>query len=397
MAIPFRSAQNPAVNWRDFTPEGIPQGADVQVPYRSPNTPEATPMSGNPSTGGISPSPDTSALYALYNKRNPYSAEADRYSQMAGKDMGGRLGQLPGIVATYMGAKASKKSREFEESRSKKADELIAKKEAWDKIEGDRKEQARQLDIFEKEIGPEVMQAYAQKYKETGDLDVSSEYAAALANKRNKEKGLSSMPNFTKITGWDEGVVTMLWDDKLGKPVQGRIDKYGNLGKMNEKNQFIPADSKDMLLSAYENRQRTEAAQTRADNTGADITKDPFLNVLTSRLSSLDRKAANSFEGLSEIDEKERSAVRDLLNQKMGLNPNLQVTSWEDGKNPPPGVFKRSSNTGSGGQAQPSAQPSPQAAAPQYANKEAVVLAKKEGKLTYEQAAQILSTQFGLK
>ena len=63
-------------------------------------------MSGVPvrqAGGAIVPAPDTSGLYAIYGRRNPYSAAAKRYGGMAGMDTGGRLGQLPGIAQLSQG------------------------------------------------------------------------------------------------------------------------------------------------------------------------------------------------------------------------------------------------------------------------------------------------------
>lgn len=221
------------------------------------NVPEPQPVTVNPSTGGIQPIKQ-SGLYAIYNQRNPYSAQAERLSAMSGRDMGGRLGWLPGVVATLQSGSARRKSEEFEAKRQEKLDAIIAANDAWEKIQNDKEAQLRDIKLAKELVEPKAAQAYIQKYNETKDLDLASDFAAQAYNAAAKEANLTALPVMTKFTMWDGGEATAIWNDATQKPVQGKIDKNGNLAKMNEKGQFVPVDRNDMLLSAYNQKVKAE-------------------------------------------------------------------------------------------------------------------------------------------
>ncbi len=288
MAIPYRNIGAPSpVDWRNTIYQ--PQITKAQAPSVAEQTPSEAPAAGSQ----IAPV-DTSGLYAIYGQKNPYSADAERYAQMAGRDMGGKLGQLPGIVATYLGAKASAKAQEFEENRQKKIDELLGKKKAWDKIKDDRAEQERQLKVFEDNIGPKVMQFYKEKYKKTENINLSGEESAKYANEEAKKAGLTAIPLFEKINGWDKGEVTMLWSNSEGKPVQGRIDKYGNIGKLNKDMKWVPADSNDMLLSAYDTIQKERLAREKSNASGLRGKEHIYLTDNNELITSTDPEKAKA-------------------------------------------------------------------------------------------------------
>lgn len=221
------------------------------------NVPEPQPVTVNPSTGGIQPIKQ-SGLYAIYNQRNPYSAQAERLSAMSGRDMGGRLGWLPGVVATLQSGSARRNSEEFEAKRQEKLDAIIAANDAWEKIQNDKEAQLRDIKLAKELVEPKAAQAYIQKYNETKDLDLASDFAAQAYNAAAKEANLTALPVMTKFTMWDGGEATAIWNDATQKPVQGKIDKNGNLAKMNEKGQFVPVDRNDMLLSAYNQKVKAE-------------------------------------------------------------------------------------------------------------------------------------------
>lgn len=227
------------------------------------NVPEPQPVTVNPSTGGIQPVKQ-SGLYAIYNQRNPYSAQAERLSAMSGRDMGGRLGQLPGIVATLMAGRANRKSEEFEAQRQSKLEAIMASNYAWEKIQNDKEAQLRDIKLAKELVEPKAAQAYIQKYNETKDLDLASDFAAQAYNSAAKEANLTALPVMTKFTMWDGGEATAIWNDATKTPVQGKIDKNGNLAKMNEKGQFVPVDQKDMLFSVYNTKEKTDSAKARA-------------------------------------------------------------------------------------------------------------------------------------
>ena len=134
----------------------------------------AQPVAGNMATGGITPAPDTSGLYAIYGRRNPYSARAARLGAMAGMDMGGRLGQLPGIVATALAGRAEKKAETFEQERESDIKAFMARKEAYDKIRNDREATKQMFDESTKIMGI-AGDKFNQILQETnGDFDRAS-------------------------------------------------------------------------------------------------------------------------------------------------------------------------------------------------------------------------------
>lgn len=230
------------------------------------NVPEPQPVTVNPSTGGIQPIKQ-SGLYAIYNQRNPYSAQAERLSAMSGRDMGGRLGQLPGIVATLLAGKANKKAEDFELDRQKKADAIMARNEAWNKIENDREAQKRELEIFEKEIMPNAFKEFESIYKQAEDYDAAKKVLTQSVNRQVTERKMA-MPLFSDIAPMQGGQGAMLWSTKEKKAVQGFIDAKGNLGKKNDRNEIIPSDREDMLLSVYNQfntaKSKADAATERA-------------------------------------------------------------------------------------------------------------------------------------
>lgn len=240
------------INWRDLLKEGEGYGGPYRPDYQSPNVPAQEPMSVPVSQAGgkIVPSGDTSGLYAIYGRKNPHAASADRYSRMSGMDMGGRLGQLPGIAATFMAGRAEKKSQSFEEDRAAKVDAILARKEAWDKIQNDEAAQRRALEIFKKDVAPEAYKAFTTTYRQTKDYKAASKAMADSANAINKERGLA-IPLFTSISPFADGELAFGYTPKTGEIFEGRIDKNGNFGKKNSKNEIVPTDDGDMLFDSY--------------------------------------------------------------------------------------------------------------------------------------------------
>ena len=128
----------------------------------------------NPETNSITPASDTSGLYAIYGRKNPYSARAARLGAMAGMDMGGRLGQLPGIAATLLAGKAEKEAEGFEKTRENDIKSFMARKEAYDKIKNDREASRQMFDESTKIMGI-AGDKFNQILQETnGDFDKAS-------------------------------------------------------------------------------------------------------------------------------------------------------------------------------------------------------------------------------
>jgi len=234
-------------------------------------------MSGVPvrSTGsGIVPAPDTSGLYAIYGRRNPYSARAARLGAMAGRDMGGRLGFLPGAVATVMAGRAERKAEEFEEERQKKIDAFLARKEEWDRVKNDEEAKKRGLEVFKNEVYPKMYSAFEQKYNETkgpdgaGDMEAAARHATEVGNAEIQARNLP-VPILRGFVAFEGGKEDWVWEKRSGKIRRAKIDENGNMGIVNEKGETVPADSEDMLFSVYaknqELRLREKEIQARQD------------------------------------------------------------------------------------------------------------------------------------
>lgn len=220
-------------------------------------------MSGVPvrSTGsGIVPAPDTSGLYAIYGRRNPYSARAARLGSMAGKDMGGRLGFLPGAVATLMAGQVERKAEDFEVDRQKKIDALLARKEEWDRVKNDEEAKKRGLEVFKNEVYPKMYSAFEQKYNETkgedgaGDMQAAAQYATEVGNAEIQARNLP-VPVLRGFAAFEGGKEDWAWEKSSGKIRRAKIDENGNMGIVNEKGETVPADSEDMLFSVYAKNQ----------------------------------------------------------------------------------------------------------------------------------------------
>ena len=342
-------------NWREFMAPG------ANVPYRSPNVPEQEPMSAPVSEAGgkIVPSGDTSGLYAIYGRKNPHAASADRYSRMSGMDMGGRLGQLPGIAATFMAGRAAKKSEAFEEDRAAKVDAMLARKEAWDKIQNDEAAQRKALETFEKDIAPEAYKAFSSVYSETKDYNAASKAMAEAANAKVSERGLP-IPMFKSISPFAKGEFAMIWDNAEGKPVQGMIDKNGNLGKKDANGKIVPADKNDMLFDSYTKLQDAKSRETKSMKGGL---RDYDLAELGKQLDSLRKLKIE--DTLSDAEQAQYEAIQAEYNRKAGIvipEKPAESPAAPAPAAPTPGVMGRIKNVFTGELGGPD---QPHAAAPQ--------------------------------
>lgn len=349
------------VRWQELIKEGEGYSGPYRPGYSADNVPEQTPMTTPVSEAGgkIVPSGDTSGLYAIYGRKNPHAASADRYSRMSGMDMGGRLGQLPGIAATFMAGRAEKKSAEFEQDRANKVDAILARKEAWDKIQNDEAAQRRALDTFEKDIAPEAYKAFSSVYSETKDYNAASKAMAEAANAKVSERGLP-IPMFKSISPFAKGEFAMIWDNAEGKPVQGMIDKNGNLGKKDANGKIVPADKNDMLFDSYTKLQDAKSRETKSMKGGL---RDYDLAELGKQLDSLRKLKIE--DTLSDAEQAQYEALQAEYNRKAGIvipEKPAEPPAAPAPAAPAPGVMGRIKNVFTGELGGPD---QPQAAAPQ--------------------------------
>lgn len=346
------------VRWQELIKEGEGYSGPYRPGYSAGNVPAQEPMSVpvSEAAGKITPSGDTSGLYAIYNRKNPYSSEVDRYSQMAGRDMGGRLGQLPGIAATLMAGRAASKSQAFEEERAKKVDAILVRKEAWDKIKNDEEAQKRDLKIYEERIGPQVHQAYVKKYSETKDPQVAGKFAASVSNDLSAKEKLA-VPYMENYTAWKDGEIAPVWRVSDKSVRQGKIDKNGNLGVMNDKGEMVPTDSGDMLFDTYYKMQEAKAKEQKL---GAQNLKDYDLASISSQLNSL-RQLKSNMVDLSPEENAQYEALNSEFNRRTGVKVSAPPAPVSEVTQPPAAPKAQAPwVSGSGNSASPvAAQPQP--------------------------------------
>lgn len=353
------------INWRELIKEGEGYNGPYRPGYRSPNVPAQEPMSAPVSEAGgkIVPSGDTSGLYAIYGRKNPHAASADRYSRMSGMDMGGRLGQLPGIAATFMAGRAEKKSAEFEQAKQKQIDDFMTRKEEHDRIQNDWEAKKRGVEIFQKEVIPMMEQAWDQKYAETKDPEAAGKYAASVGNDESTKSKLGT-PLLLSYGKWQgETARTAVWRGSTGEISQGVVNKKGELGvlvKKGGKIVTVPADDKDMIFGDYIKLQDAKSRETKSMKGGL---RDYDLAELGKQLDSLRKLKIE--DTLSDAEQAQYEAIQAEYNRKAGIvipEKPIEAPAAPAPAAPTPGVMGRIKNVFTGELGGPD---QPQAAAPQ--------------------------------
>jgi len=247
------------------------------------------PASNVPQPEGITPAPDTSGLYAIYGKKNPYSAEANRYSAMAGMDMGGRLGQLPGIVATALAGRAAKKSEAFEKERGAKIDAFLARKEAYDKIKNDRDARQSNAKYLSETVFPAAQQEYARVLTESKDMQAASAAASQVANKMAADQGIPA-PEVVAFNAW-KGASSMSVINDKGKTTTA-IYKDGAMLVQNDKGDFEPPNEKWLSLKDAASMLDSQARQQKSQTSGLKGKEHIYLTPKGELITSTDPEAA---------------------------------------------------------------------------------------------------------
>lgn len=328
-------------SWRDSVAPGIP---GVQ------------PVSVNPSDNSIVPAPDTSGLYAIYGRKNPYSARASRLGAMAGMDMGGRLGQLPGIVATLMAGRAEKKSEEFEKQKDADIKSFMERKEKWDQIKADREASKQMFDESTKIMGI-AGDKFNQVLQETnGDFDRASKDTDAWLSEIAKQQGIP-LPMVKGYARFKNSKVNMAVskDGKEWLPIQ--LDEKTGVAlawdKAKESWGKIPEGY--ALLSDFAKLESAQA-KSRPPQPKPMSPKD-YAAALTSQINNLTRITKD--RALTIEEQRQFEAAQAELNKITGVKP-PKPTYWEPGTNPPPEAFKKAQ----GAAPRPTAQPQAPATAP---------------------------------
>lgn len=244
---------------------------DSQVP-----TPEPMTIPLREAGGKVVPAPNTSGLYAIYGRKNTAQASADRYSRMAGMDMGGRLGQLPGVVATFMAGKAQNEADKQDAQKETDISAFMERKKIWDKQESDKALRKDNVARFDSEVAPQMLSAYYDTYSKIIAPDPKNPDlihkavqqagldAAAVGN------GLSTIlklgtPELKAFSPWANGEYRAVWIAKDNSVRQGSMSKDGKIGVMGDDGTISPAGPQDMLFSDREKMRTTDANVTKAN------------------------------------------------------------------------------------------------------------------------------------
>ena len=355
-----------ADQWRDYL------GQNAMAPgLTASNVEDPETMSGVPvrqAGGSLVPAPDTSGLYAIYGKRNPYSAKASRLGAMAGMDMGGRLGQLPGIAATIMAGKAEKKSEAFEKERQGQIDAFLSRKEAYDKIKNERDTRQSNAKYLTDSVFPAAQQEYARVLQESKDLKAASASASKVANKMAADAGIPA-PEVVAFNAWKGASSMSVINDKGKKSTA--IFKDGAFLVQDEKGDFQPPTEKWLNIKDVADLLDSEARQQRAATGGLKGKEHGYLTASGELLFSKDPDDAVK-RGAVKVMRETRDEDGIMSSKEYwlpGKAPKDEAPPAEAGKPMrEPGLFQRGINKLAGNEVTATPRPAPgaqpQAAAP---------------------------------
>jgi hypothetical protein len=309
----------------------------------------------NPETNSITPASDTSGLYAIYGRKNPYSARAARLGAMSGMDMGGRLGQLPGIAATLLAGKAEKEAEGFEKTRENDIKSFMARKEAYDKIKNDREASRQMFDESTKIMGI-AGDKFNQILQETnGDFDKASKETDAWLSEVANAQGVP-LPMVKGYARFKNSKVSMAVskDGKEWLPIQ--LDEKTGVAlawdKAKESWGKIPEGY--ALLSDFA---KLETAQAKSQPPQPKpMSARDYAASLTSQLNNL--RNITTRRALTAEEQRQYEAAEKKLNEITNTQQD-PATYWKPGANPPSGKFVKAQaaaprpDSGSGQAVQP--------------------------------------------
>lgn len=258
-----------AIDWRDYVNNApapnenpmIPAAPAVDVPPTQVDaTPSQMPGYSTPEGGDVSVNPtdvnpSNAGLYAIFNRANPAQKSADRYGRLAGMDMGGRLGALPGIVATYMSGVEQNKADAADAQKQKDAEAYQGSLDAYNKIKDDKETVQKNAQYFNQYVMPMVSNAYMGAFQQAKGAPDAAHQASAAAvqvyNDQNQRMG-GTLPPIQSVNFWKDAA-TVSYIGKDGKQKTGMF-KDGNFVDMNGD----PVGSDALLLK--------DAAKVHEDN-----------------------------------------------------------------------------------------------------------------------------------
>ena len=159
------------------------------------------PVLPSPSTGELTSVSNGSGLGAIYARPNTARTREQRFASMSGMDMGGRLGQLPGIAATIRAAIEGRKADKFDAQKEADIKAYMVKKEAYDAIKDNREQRASNAKYLTDTIFPAAQQAYMQTWNQSKNSDAASAKGTEVINKMASDSGIP-MPEVAGVNFW---------------------------------------------------------------------------------------------------------------------------------------------------------------------------------------------------
>jgi len=258
-------AFDPRIKDPSFESMGMPTYHPEPFPSVRPSAqvPGPVPVAGNLSSGGIDAVPSSSGLYALYNRRNPDQRTADMFGSMAGRDMGGRLGQLPGVVATVAQGIFQGKANKAEEKRETDVKAFLDRQDTYNKKKMDKEDKRVMLDSAAKVMSM-ASDKFNQVYQEYGDFNKASQDTALWLTDAAQQYGVP-LPMVSGYARFKNGK-TVMAVSKDGKDYKTVMldEKTGNMFMRNEAGNWGEIPDGYLLISDYTKIREAEAAVKRA-------------------------------------------------------------------------------------------------------------------------------------
>lgn len=248
-------------SWRDYYGTRFNPNAQREM-FQSGAVPPEAPLSSASESitpireagGKIVPAPDTSGLYAIYGRKNPYDAQAEGY-MAAARQPGGTGINFAAPVAAFMAGRAMKKSQQFEEQKDADIKNFMARKEAYDAIKNERDTRKANASYLADTIFPSAQQEYLNVLQETKDEKLASSRASDIINKMSSDQGIPA-PEVRAFNPWKNATTFAVVNEK-GKNSTA-IFKDGALKVQDEKGNFVVPDERWLIMKDLANLTRAQ-------------------------------------------------------------------------------------------------------------------------------------------
>ena len=254
----------------------------------APSTEGSVPVLPSPSTGELVPAPNTQGLYAVYGRPNPSRAREQKYSSMIGMDMGGRLGQLPGLAAAIMSVKEGRKADAIDAQKEAEVKKYMARKEAYDAIKTNQEQRASNAKYLADTIFPAAQQAYIQTWNQSKDANAASAKGTEIINKMASDAGIP-IPEVAGVNFW-KGATSFAVRNEKGD-ITTAVFKDGALAVQNKDGKFEPPNERWMSVKDVSEMMRAQRETPGANPEGMLYYYDANKNLV---MKTKDQKAARA-------------------------------------------------------------------------------------------------------